>query len=55
MVMPKAMPPTVSQMLLEPGGATAVNRAGSIAVMAVPTFCAMAMAETRERAGNSSG
>ena len=51
----QAMAPTVSQMLSAPGGATAVKRAGSIAVMAVPTFCAIAMAETRVRVGNSSG
>ena len=51
----KAMAPTVIGMFSEPGGATAAKMAGSIAVMVVPMFWLIAMAETRVRVGNSSG
>jgi len=54
-VMPNASEPTISGMFGAPGGATVANRAGSMAVMAVPTFCEIAIAETRVRVGNSSG
>src|SRR5215468_8197034 len=54
-VMPKAIAPTVTGILAEPGGATAANRAGSRAVMVVPIFCDIAIADTRVRVGNSSG
>ena len=36
--------------LVEPGGATAANSAGRRAVMVVPTFCEMAIADTRLQA-----
>ena len=55
MVMPKAMAPTVSGTLVEPGGATVANSAGSSAVIVVPMFCEIAIAETRLRVWNSSG
>ena len=54
-VMPKARAPTVIGTLAEPGGATVANSAGSSAVSIVPTFCAIAMPETRARVGKSSG
>src|SRR3977135_3244555 len=54
-VMPKAMAPTVTGMLAEPGGATVANSAGRRAVVVVPTFWEIAIAETRVRVGNSSG
>ena len=44
---PSVMLPIVKGMLLEPGGATAVNSAGRKALMAVPMFCPIAIAETR--------
>ncbi|CKS81636.1 Uncharacterised protein [Mycobacterium tuberculosis] len=49
------MAPTVNHTLVEPGGATAANSAGSSAVKVVPMFCEMAMADTRLRVRNSSG
>ena len=54
-VTPKAIAPTISGTLVEPGGATVANSAGSSAVMVVPMFCAIAIAETRVRVGKSSG
>jgi hypothetical protein len=45
----------MSGTLVEPGGATAANKAGRSAVMVVPTFCEIAIAETRVRVWNSSG
>ena len=52
---PNVMPPTISGTFGEPGGATTAKSAGSSAVTVVPRFCAMAIAVTRVRAGNSSG
>src|ERR1700748_3593303 len=46
-VMAKAMAPTVNGTLVDPGGATVAKSAGSRAVMVVPTFCEIAIAETR--------
>jgi hypothetical protein len=54
-VTPKVIAPTVSGMLDEPGGATVAKSAGSSAVMVVPMFCEIAMAETRVLVWNSSG
>src|ERR1700750_1474024 len=54
-VMPKAIAPTVTGILAEPGGATVANRGGSRAGMAVPYFSDFAIAQTRVRVGNSSG
>ena len=54
-VMPNVIAPIVIGTLVEPGGATEANSAGSSAVMVVPMFCEIAMAVTRVRVGNSSG
>ena len=54
-VMPKVIAPTVNGMLAAPGGATSANNAGSRAVMVVPTFWEIAIADTRMRVWNSSG
>jgi len=54
-VTPKVMAPMVSGMLVEPGGATVAKIAGSMAVMVVPTFCPMDIAETRLFVWKSSG
>src|SRR6266536_469399 len=54
-VMPNASAPMVSGMLAEPGGATAAKSAGSMAVIVVPTFCAIAIALTRVLVWKSSG
>lgn len=45
----------VKGILAGPGGATAANNAGSRAVMVVPTFYEIAIADTRVRVGKSSG
>ena len=45
----------VSGTFVDPGGATAAKSAGSSAVMVVPMFCEIAIAETRVRVGKSSG
>ncbi len=55
-----ASEPMMNGMLFDPGGATAANSAGKSAVIVVPMFCAIAIAETREPAsgtvpGRSSG
>ena len=54
-VMAKAIEPTTSHTLVEPGGATVANSAGSRAVIVVPMFCEIAIDDTRVRVGNSSG
>src|SRR5262249_57527307 len=54
-VMASVSAPIVSGTFAAPGGATRANRAGSRAVIVVPRFCEMAMADTRVRVGKSSG
>ena len=53
-VTPNVSEPTINGTF-DPGGATMANTAGIMAVSIVPTFCAIATAETRIRAGNISG
>ena len=52
-VTPNVSEPTIIGTF-DPGGATVANTAGIRADSVVPTFCAMATADTRVRAGNSS-
>jgi len=48
-VVTRVIAPTVSGMFSDPGGATVAKSAGSIAVIVVPTFWEMAIAEQRSK------
>jgi len=53
--MPSVHAPIFMGIPTDPGGAIVAKNAGSKAVIAVPTFCAIAIAVTRVRVGNNSG